>query len=105
MVPRWALEFGDADCYNDTGTTADVLNIANSYRQKDMPGGWVLPNDGYGCGYEKLDSTVAELHKLGFYTGLWTENGTASIPYVSGRQARGSSNWMSRSSAPATRAR
>lgn len=74
LPPRWALEFGDADCYNDTGTTADVLAVAEAYRQKSMPGGWFLPNDGYGCGYEKLDSVVAELHKLGFYTGLWSEN-------------------------------
>jgi hypothetical protein len=23
LIPRWGLEFGDADCYNDTGTTLD----------------------------------------------------------------------------------
>lgn len=85
MIPRWGLEFGDADCYNKTGTTPDVITkIADVYRQKDMPGGWILPNDGYGCGYQKLDYTVTELHKRGFYTGLWTEKGTPNIAYEVG---------------------
>ena len=44
-----------------------------------MPRGWILPNDGYGCGYTKLDSVVRELHKRGFYTGLWTESGVEKI--------------------------
>jgi alpha-glucosidase len=86
MMPRWGLEFGDADCYNKDGeTTPDVIpQIVDVYRQKDMPGGWVLPNDGYGCGYQKLDYVVAELHKKGFYTGLWTEKGTPNIAYEVG---------------------
>ena len=77
MMPRWGLEFGDADCYNKSPevTTDVITKIADVYRQKDMPAGWILPNDGYGCGYQKLDYTVAELHKRGFYTGLWTEQG------------------------------
>ena len=71
MLPRWALEYGDADCYNDgdnvkkpgtvprgwtdgpTGKTPDVIDsVARKYREHDMPGGWILPNDGYGCGYD-----------------------------------------------------
>jgi alpha-glucosidase len=86
MIPRWGLEFGDADCYNKDGeTTPDVITkIANIYRQKDIPGGWILPNDGYGCGYQKLDYTVAELSKKGFRTGLWTEKGTPNIAYEVG---------------------
>ena len=78
--PRWALEFGDADCYNKKGKTIDVVKkVAEPYRTNDMPGGWILPNDGYGCGYQDLDNTVKELDKLGFYTGLWTENGLERI--------------------------
>ncbi|HUT08712.1 MAG TPA: TIM-barrel domain-containing protein [Candidatus Latescibacteria bacterium] len=78
--PRWGLEFGDADCYNKNGKTPDVISkVADVYRQKDMPGGWILPNDGYGCGYVDLDSTIQELHKRGFYTGLWTEKGLERI--------------------------
>jgi alpha-glucosidase (family GH31 glycosyl hydrolase) len=86
MPPRWALEAGDANCYNRKGTTTPVVidSIAKKYREHDMPGGWILPNDGYGCGYTKLDSTVKELHKYGFYTGLWTENGVERIKYEVG---------------------
>lgn len=85
MIPRWGLEFGDADCYNDTGTTADVIDeIAQKYRDFDLPGGWILPNDGYNCGYEDLEFVVDELHDLGFYTGLWTEDGVGNIDYEVG---------------------
>jgi alpha-glucosidase len=81
MIPRWGLEFGDADCYNKAPEkTPDIISkIADVYRQKDMPAGWALPNDGYGCGYIKLDSVVAEMHKRGFYTGLWTQAGFPNV--------------------------
>ncbi len=95
LMPRWALSLGDANCYNRgtkgystenytgsgiNGTTPDVIDlVAKKYVENNMPRGWILPNDGYGCGYVKLDSTVMELHKLGFYTGLWTENGIKRI--------------------------
>ena len=90
FVPIWALELGEADAYmtrdkktkellkNPDGsfveTTPDCIDrLAKKYREHDMPGGWILPNDGYGCGYVKLPYVVKELKKLGFYTGLWTE--------------------------------
>jgi hypothetical protein len=81
--PRWGLEFGDADCYNKAPRkTPDVIAlIADKYRANDMPGGWILPNDGYGCGHVDLDNTIAELHKRGFYTGLWTEKGLERIAH------------------------
>jgi len=96
MPPRWALSYGDANCYNRGakadiktvgststgfgGTTPDVISlIADEYIKHDMPRGWILPNDGYGCGYTKLDSVVMELQKRGFMTGLWTENGVEKI--------------------------
>jgi len=95
LMPRWALSMGDANCYNrgvkgddsknykgtgTTGTTPDVIKlVADKYIENKMPRGWILPNDGYGCGYTKLDSTIAELKKRGFYTGLWTENGVEKI--------------------------
>jgi alpha-glucosidase (family GH31 glycosyl hydrolase) len=86
LMPRWALSLGDANCYNKPGrdkkpqTTPDVIwKIADQYIAHDMPRGWILPNDGYGCGYVKLDTVVSELHKRGFYTGLWTENGVDKI--------------------------
>nr|NQU93358.1 DUF5110 domain-containing protein [Bacteroidota bacterium] len=86
LPPRWGLELGDADCYNDNGQTTPIVitEIADKYREYDLPGGWILPNDGYGCGYTSLDSVVTELHERGFYTGLWTENGVGQIQWEVG---------------------
>ncbi len=91
LPPRWALGMGDANCYNRganngknttgyKGITPDVIPlIADKYIENKMPRGWILPNDGYGCGYTKLDSVVIELRNRGFHTGLWTENGVEKI--------------------------
>ncbi len=86
LPPRWGLELGDADCYNTSGqTTPDVIElVADKYRDYDLPGGWILPNDGYGCGYTQLEYVVQELHDRGFWTGLWTENGVAQIAWEVG---------------------
>ena len=103
LLPRWALSYGDADCYNDgdnqkkpgtvpagwsdgpTGTTPDVIDsVAKKYREHDMPGGWILPNDGYGCGYTDLPKVVKGLAQYGFKTGLWTENGVDKIAWEVG---------------------
>ncbi|MCV2351491.1 TIM-barrel domain-containing protein [Paucibacter sp. Y2R2-4] len=103
LLPRWAYEYGDADCYNDgdnvkkpgtvpkgwsdgpTGKTPDVIDsVAKKYREHDMPGGWILPNDGYGCGYTDLPQVVKGLSELGFRTGLWTENGVDKIKWEVG---------------------
>lgn len=95
LMPRWALSMGDANCYNrgakagntigSTTTGFDGLTpsviplIADKYIENNMPRGWILPNDGYGCGYTDLDYVVKELKKRGFYTGLWTENGVEKM--------------------------
>lgn len=80
MMPRWGLGFGDSDCYNKKGKTSDVVDqVAKVYRANDMPGAWIMPNDGYGCGYQDLPQTIQALHKLGFFTGLWTEKGLDRI--------------------------
>jgi alpha-glucosidase len=86
LMPRWALSMGDANCYNKPDrnkqpqtTPAVIATVADKYIANDMPRGWILPNDGYGCGYTKLDSVVKELSARGFRTGLWTENGVARI--------------------------
>ncbi len=103
LLPRWAFSYGDADCYNDgdnrkkpgtvpegwsdgpTGTTTDVVDsVAKKYREFDMPGGWILPNDGYGCGYTDLPKVAQGLAKYGFRTGLWTENGVDKIAWEVG---------------------
>ena len=103
LLPRWAFEYGDADCYNDqdnakkpgtvppkwqdgpTGTTPDVVStVAAKYREHDMPGGWILPNDGYGCGYTDLPKVISDLKQHGFRTGLWTEDGVEKIAWEVG---------------------
>lgn len=86
LIPRWGLELGDADCYNLNGqTTPDVITlVADPYRNNDLPGGWILPNDGYGCGYTDLPNVVSQLHERGFWTGLWTEDGVSQIAWEVG---------------------
>ncbi len=103
LLPRWAYGYGDADCYNDgdnvkkpgtvpegwtdgpTGTTPDVVeSVAEAYRRHNMPGSWILPNDGYGCGYSDLPEVVQKLDDLGFRTGLWTEDGVEKIAWEVG---------------------
>lgn len=71
FIPRWGLMPGDANCYKET---MDALKVAKQYVEHDMPRGWILPNDGYGCGYTDLKGFVTEAEKLGFKVGLWTEN-------------------------------
>jgi len=83
LPPRWGLTLGDANCYNKGSETTPVVidRVARPYREHNMPGGWILPNDGYGCGYTRLDSVSAALRDLGFRTGLWTESGLAKLPW------------------------
>ncbi|MDR3339661.1 MAG: DUF4968 domain-containing protein [Candidatus Symbiothrix sp.] len=93
MPAMWMLTVGDANCYNKPEqrlgwpqSTPDVIRlIADEYIRYDMPRGWILPNDGYGCSYVKLDSTVKELEKRGFKVGLWTENGVDKIAWEVGQ--------------------
>lgn len=92
MAPQWGFELGNADCWNASNpdyqgdhnrlrhqTTKDVLGYAADARAADMPSGWFLPNDGYGCGYTDLTETVKGLQDKGFKTGLWTDSGLANI--------------------------
>ena len=71
FIPRWGLMPGDANCYKET---MDALKVAKKYVEHNIPRGWILPNDGYGCGYTDLKGFVTEAEKLGFKVGLWTEN-------------------------------
>jgi alpha-glucosidase len=92
LSPMWGLELGNADCFNAANSTyqgdhgraghqrtPDVLAYAQEARAKDMPSGWLLPNDGYGCGYTDLPAAVSGTAKLGFKTGLWTSTGLDGI--------------------------
>jgi hypothetical protein len=101
FVPIWALELGEADAFmtrdketkeplkdkddNFVEITPDCIDrVAEQYRKHDMPGGWLLVNDGYGCGYVELPRVVSSLADLGFYTGLWTEKGLAKTAWEVG---------------------
>ncbi|MGW4893207.1 TIM-barrel domain-containing protein [Kitasatospora sp. NPDC004240] len=97
LAPIWGLELGNADCFNASNpdyqgdhnrarhrTTPDVVGYATDARAANMPSGWFLPNDGYGCGYTDLPATVAALKAKGFRTGLWTSTGLADIDHEVG---------------------
>jgi alpha-glucosidase (family GH31 glycosyl hydrolase) len=78
-LPMYALELGDADCYlhnanrGERETLRDSTAIAEGYQANDLPLGWMLVNDGYGCEYEDLAQTGDMLHDHGSELGLWTQ--------------------------------
>jgi alpha-glucosidase len=83
MPPIYGLEMGDADCYLHSARhgeihTLDSLKVADEYLQHDVPLGWMLVNDGYGCGYEFLDQVSAGLQARNMQLGLWTSTGLGS---------------------------
>ncbi|WP_370949461.1 TIM-barrel domain-containing protein [Amycolatopsis sp. cg5] len=80
LPPIYGLETGDSDCYLHNANrgerhTLDSLKVADGYVANGMPNGWMLVNDGYGCGYENLQQTGEGLRKDGMQLGLWTEDG------------------------------
>ncbi len=111
MPPAYGLEYGDSDCYNrghygvdpdggndwknhpDKQTTLDAAKIAERFTTEDMPAGWMLVNDDYGCGYsddleyelvggtywgkreiEPLTQTGDALRSRNIQMGLWTQS-------------------------------
>jgi alpha-glucosidase (family GH31 glycosyl hydrolase) len=78
-LPMYALEIGDADCYlhnanrGERETLRDSTAIAKGYQDNQMPLGWMLVNDGYGCEYEDLPETGQMLRSYGGELGLWTQ--------------------------------
>ncbi|MBT2510423.1 NPCBM/NEW2 domain-containing protein [Streptomyces sp. ISL-98] len=84
LPPIYGLEIGDADCYLHNANrgerhTLDALKVADGYVENDMPNGWMLVNDGYGCGYEDLAETAKGLQDRKMQLGLWTEDGIAKL--------------------------
>ncbi|MFJ5533431.1 TIM-barrel domain-containing protein [Streptomyces sp. NPDC093261] len=80
MPPVYGLEPGDSDCYLHNANrgerhTLDSLKVADGYVHNGMPLGWMLVNDGYGCGYENLPETSKGLQDRGAQLGLWTQDG------------------------------
>ncbi|MFI9035721.1 NPCBM/NEW2 domain-containing protein [Streptomyces sp. NPDC053726] len=84
LPPVYGMEIGDADCYLHNANrgerrTLDSLKTADGYVENDMPNGWMLVNDGYGCGYEDLAETAEGLQDRDMQLGLWTEDGIDKI--------------------------
>lgn len=85
MMPKFGFYLGHLDCFNGThnGTGEDrtfmgtALPYLEEYQDNDMPLGYFLPNDGYGCGYSGLDNLeefTDAAKDRGVMTGLWTES-------------------------------
>ena len=81
------------EAQNNNGGKKETLNgddpfsaksILNEYKTYDMPFGWFLPNDGYGCGYGQESTQEGNISNLkqfanesiakGVQTGLWTQS-------------------------------
>lgn len=91
-----AIKLGDkwyVESQSDNGGEKETLlgdndisaqNIIREYQKYDMPLGWFLPNDGYGCGYGQSETQAGDLDNLkafadyaigeGVQTGLWTQS-------------------------------
>ena len=90
------IKLGDkwyTESQSDNGGQKETLNgdepytaksLLEEYKSYDMPLGWFLPNDGYGCGYGQettQDGNIANLKQFaddaiskGVQTGLWTQS-------------------------------
>ncbi|MGF1425600.1 TIM-barrel domain-containing protein [Kitasatospora sp. LaBMicrA B282] len=80
MPPVYGLEPGDSDCYLHNANrgerhTLDALKVADGYTANQDPLGWMLVNDGYGCGYENLPQVGQGLRDHNMQLGLWTSTG------------------------------
>lgn len=87
LPPIWGLWLGDSDCYNNERhgyNTSTALDIAGNYTEHRMPRGWMMINDGYGCGYtsrEMLQDTQTGLQTHGIQMGLWTSTGLGNATW------------------------
>jgi alpha-glucosidase (family GH31 glycosyl hydrolase) len=84
MPPIWGLQLGDSDCYNEpkkNRSTSYVIGIADGYTENEIPAGWLLPNDGYGCGYTELEEVGMSLRARGYQLGLWTSTGLGNATW------------------------
>lgn len=104
MIPIYALGLGDSNCYHNKEhgwNTEKVMDIAKEYRKEKIPAAWILPNDGYGCGFgvdpgakdprdfRELTTVSAELKQLGFEIGLWSSNASGFLELLK-REVAGS---------------
>ncbi len=81
LMPKFGFYQGNANGYKNTLMTVG-LQVAEDYKKNDMPVGWFLPNDGYGCGYGSIDNLknfTTKIKDFGFETGLWTQSNLDQI--------------------------
>lgn len=74
---------GQKETLNGDGNLS-ARQIIRDHESYDMPIGWFLPNDGYGCGYGQADTQAGNIENLrqfadyamnhGIQTGLWTQS-------------------------------
>ncbi|MEH7012689.1 discoidin domain-containing protein [Neobacillus niacini] len=85
LMPKYGFYLGHADCFNGTHNghkdqrtlLQNGFDTLNQYVENDMPLGWFLPNDGYGCGYGGLDNLEQFVDKANdqkVEVGLWTQS-------------------------------
>lgn len=105
LLPEYGFYLGHLNCYardwvnDETGQESqtqkpgfdrqetlmeDGKKDLDSHIDNDMPLGYFLPNDGYGCGYgreETIDGNIGKLKEFvdyakekGIQTGLWTQS-------------------------------
>ena len=105
LLPEYGFYLGNLDCYSrdwiddETGKQSqtpkpgynrqetlmvDAKKVLDTHIENDMPLGYFLPNDGYGCGYGREDSIDGNINNLkefvdytkdkGVQTGLWTQS-------------------------------
>eukprot|EP01063_Lacrimia_lanifica_P035235 TRINITY_DN666_c0_g1_i1.p1 TRINITY_DN666_c0_g1~~TRINITY_DN666_c0_g1_i1.p1 ORF type:complete len:652 (+),score=254.79 TRINITY_DN666_c0_g1_i1:61-2016(+) len=89
MIPLYGLGLGDSNCYHNgrhDNDSTSVLTIADEYNKRHLPAGWLLFNDGYGCGIGQGDAVFpldldvsakvsAGLNARGFVAGMWSSTG------------------------------
>ena len=86
LTPLWGLEFGDADRYNDG--SFESVKFADQYIDKQIPLGWILPNDGYGMDFSRVPEVSKEMTKRGIITGMWTDKKLDFEKYVTDHNIR-----------------
>ncbi|MGL5378342.1 TIM-barrel domain-containing protein, partial [Clostridium sp.] len=105
LMPEYAFYLGHLNCYSrdwindETGAESqtprpgydrqetlmvDAKKVLDDHISNDMPLGYFLPNDGYGCGYGREDTIDGNIENLkefvdytranGVQTGLWTQS-------------------------------
>lgn len=87
LLPAWGMFMGDSDCYNNKRhgyNTSTAIDVAENYSRYNMPRGWMLVNDGYGCGYTTQDmliQTQKDEANYGLRMGLWTSTGLSNASW------------------------